>query len=31
MGNRVTFKIKSGYYLDLLTPETTKLLGSTEE
>ena len=28
--NRITFKIKSGYYLELLTPETTKLLGSTE-
>ena len=28
--NRITFKIKSGYYLDLLTPETTKLLGSAE-
>ena len=28
--NRITFKIKSGYYLDLLTPETMKLLGSTE-
>ena len=23
------FKIKSGYYLELLTPETMKLLGST--
>ena len=27
--NRITFKIKSGYYLELLTPETRKLLGST--
>ena len=27
--NRVTFKIKNGYYLELLTPETMKLLGST--
>ena len=27
--NRITFKIKSGYYLELLTPETMKLLGST--
>ena len=27
--NRITFKIKSGYYLGLLTPETMKLLGST--
>ena len=28
--NRITFKIKSGYYLELLTPETMKLLGSTK-
>ena len=28
--NRITFKIKSEYYLELLTPETTKLLGSAE-
>ena len=28
--NRVTFKIKNGYYLELLTPETMKLLGRTE-
>ena len=28
--NRITFKIKTGYYLDLLTTETIKLLGSTE-
>ena len=28
--NRISFKIKSGYYLELLTPETMKLLGSTE-
>ena len=28
--NRITFKIKSGYYLELLTPEIMKLLGSTE-
>ena len=28
--NSVTFKIKHGYYLELLTPETIKLLGSTE-
>ena len=27
---RITFKIKSGYYLELLTPETMKLLGSAE-
>ena len=28
--NRITFKIKRGYYIELLTPETMKLLGSTE-
>ena len=28
--NRITFKIKNGYYLELLTPETIKLPGSTE-
>ena len=28
--NRVTFKIKNGYSLELLAPETIKLLGSTE-
>ena len=28
--NRITFKIKNGYYFELLTPETMKLLGSTE-
>ena len=28
--NRVRFKIKIGYILELLTPETMKLLGSTE-
>ena len=28
--NRVTFKIKNGYSLDLLMPETMKLLGSTK-
>ena len=28
--NRITFKIKKGHYLELLTPETMKLLGSTE-
>ena len=27
---RITFKIKTGYYLELLTPETMKLLGSTK-
>ena len=29
--NRFTFKIKTGYYLEILTPETMKLLGSTEK
>ena len=29
--NRITFKIKSGYYLELLTSETMKLLGSTKD
>ena len=28
--NRITFKIKDGYSLELLTPETMKLIGSTE-
>ena len=28
--NRITFKIKTGYYLKLLTPETMDLLRSTE-
>ena len=28
--NRITFKIKNEYYLELLTPETKKLLGSAE-
>ena len=28
--NRITFKIKTWYYLQFLTPETTKLLGSTK-
>ena len=27
---RITFMIKTGYYLELLTTETMKLLGSTE-
>ena len=27
--NRITFKIKTEYYLELLTPDTIKLLGST--
>ena len=28
--NRIIFKIKTGYYLELLTPGTLKLLGSTK-
>ena len=28
--NRITLKIKTGYYLELLMPETMKLLGSTK-
>ena len=28
--NRITFKIKTGYYLESLVPETMKLLGSTK-
>ena len=28
--NKITFKIKNRYYLELLIPETMKLLGSTE-
>ena len=28
--NRITFKIKSGYYVELLTLVTMKLLGSTK-
>ena len=28
--NRITFEIKNGYYLELLTPETMELLKSTE-
>ena len=28
--NKITFKIKSGYYLELLTLKAMKLLGSTE-
>ena len=27
--NKITFKIKLGYYFELLTPETIELLGST--
>ena len=28
--NRTTFKIKTGYYPELLTPETMKLLGNSK-
>ena len=28
--NRITFRIKTYYYLQLLSPQMTKLLGSTE-
>ena len=28
--NRITFKIKTGYYLELLTPKTMKLLERTK-
>ena len=28
--NRITFIIKAGYYLKLLSPETIKLIGSTK-
>ena len=27
--NKITFKIKTAYYLELLTPETMKLFGNT--
>ena len=30
MENRITFKIKTGHYLKLLTSEAMKLLGSTK-
>ena len=29
--NRIIFKIKNGYKLELLTPETMKLLGNTKK
>ena len=29
--NRATFKIKSGYCLEFLSPETMKLLGNTKD
>ena len=28
--NIITFKVKKEYYLEILTPETIKLLGSTK-
>ena len=28
--NRITFEIKTGYYLEIVTAETMKLLGSTK-
>ena len=28
--NRITFKTKTGFYLELLTPETAKLLGGAK-
>ena len=28
--NRITFKIKNGYYIERLTPKTMELLGNTE-
>ena len=28
--SRITFKTKTGYYLELVTPEMMKLLGSTK-
>ena len=31
MKNRIVFKIKTGYKLELLTPETMRLLGSTQK
>ena len=30
IGNSITFKIKTGYHLQLLAPETIKLLESTK-
>ena len=28
--NRITFKIKTGYFLELLMPDSRKLLGNTK-
>ena len=30
IGNRITFEINTGYYIQILIPETMKLLGSTK-
>ena len=30
MENKITFKIETGYYLELLIPETMKLLGNVK-
>ena len=30
LGNKITFKIQTGYFLEILTPETMKLLGNTK-
>ena len=30
MENKITFKIETGYYLELLIPETMKLLGNAK-
>ena len=30
IGKRITFKIKTGYYIELLTPATMKPIGSTK-
>ena len=29
--NRISFRIKTGYYLELVMPETMKLLGNTKK
>ena len=31
MEKRIKFKIKTGYYIEILTPETRKLLGSLKK
>ena len=30
LGNKITFKIQTGYFLEILAPETLKLLGNTK-